>query len=110
MAIDLTRLEGTIGGRVVRLRQRVVRALTEVVHDHLVRLHEAGRAPRRPERAEVEVLIAGIAELGLRYYSEGRRAELLELQPDPGPPADPRPHLTSEVKLPDSCRFSAADF
>ena len=32
VAIDLTRLEGTIGGRVVRLRQRVVRALTEVVH------------------------------------------------------------------------------
>ena len=81
VAIDLTRLEGTIGGRVVRLRQRVVRALTEVVHDHLVRLHESGRAPRRPERAEVEALIAGIAELGLRLYSEGRRAELLELQP-----------------------------
>jgi len=81
VAIDLTRLEGTIGGRVVRLRQRVVRALTEVVHDHMVRLHETGGAPRRPERAEVEVLIAGIAELGLRYYSEGRRADLLELQP-----------------------------
>jgi AcrR family transcriptional regulator len=81
VAIDLTRLEGTIGGRVMRLRQRVVRALTEVVHDHMARLHEQGQAPRRPERAEVEVLIAGIAELGLRYYSEGRRAELLELQP-----------------------------
>ena len=81
VAIDLTRLEGTIGGRVVRLRQRVVRALTEVVHDHMVRLHETGGAPRRPDRAEVEVLIAGIAELGLRYYSEGRRAELLDLQP-----------------------------
>jgi AcrR family transcriptional regulator len=81
VALDLTRLEGTIGGRVVRLRQRVVRALTEVVHLHLVRLHEAGAAPRRPERAEVEVLIAGIAELGIRYYSEGRRSELLELRP-----------------------------
>lgn len=81
VAIDLTRLEGTIGGRVVRLRQRVVRALTEVVHRHLVGLYETGRAPRRPERAEVEVLIAGIAELGIRYYSERRRAELLELQP-----------------------------
>lgn len=81
VALDLTRLEGTIGGRVVRLRQRVVRALTEVVHIHLVTLHEAGRAPRRPERAEVEVLVAGIAELGIRYYSDGRRHELLELQP-----------------------------
>ena len=81
VAIDLTRLEGTIGGRVVRLRQRVVRALTVVVHEYMVRLHEEGQARRRPERAEVEVLIAGIAELGLRYYSEGRRAELLELQP-----------------------------
>jgi AcrR family transcriptional regulator len=51
VAIDLTRLEGTIGGRVVRLRQRVVRALTEVVHDHMVRLHETGGAPRaRPGR------------------------------------------------------------
>ena len=81
VALDLTRLEGTIGGRVVRLRQRVVRALTEVVHIHLVGLHEAGRAPRRPERADVEVLIAGIAELGIRYYSDGRRSELLALQP-----------------------------
>ncbi len=81
VALDLTRLEGTIGGRVVRLRQRVVRALTEVVHIHLVGLHEAGRAPRRPERAEVEVLIAGIAELGIRYYSDGRRSELLGLEP-----------------------------
>lgn len=81
VAIDLTRLEGTIGGRVVRLRQRVVRALTEVVHVHMTALHEAGRTPRRPERAEVEVLIAGIAELGIRYYSDGRRSELLALQP-----------------------------
>lgn len=81
VAIDLTRLEGTIAGRVVRLRERVVRALTEVVHRHLVGLHESGRAPRRPDRAEVEVLIGGIAELGIRYYSEGRRSELLELQP-----------------------------
>lgn len=81
VAIDLTRLEGTIAGRVVRLRQRVVRALTVVVHEYLVRLHGEGRAPRRPEPAEVEVLIAGIAELGLRYYSEGRRTELLALQP-----------------------------
>jgi AcrR family transcriptional regulator len=81
VALDLTRLEGTIGGRVVRLRQRVVRALTEVVHMHMVALHEAGRAPRRPERAEVEVLIAGIAELGIRYYSDGRRGELLALRP-----------------------------
>jgi AcrR family transcriptional regulator len=81
VALDLTRLEGTIGGRVVRLRQRVVRALTEVVHLHLVRLYEAGVAARGPERAEVEILIAGIAELGIRYYSEGRRAELLALEP-----------------------------
>jgi AcrR family transcriptional regulator len=81
VAIDLTRLEGTIGGRVVRLRQRVVRALTEVVHVHMVALHEAGQVTRRPERAEVEVLIAGIAELGIRYYSDGRRGELLALQP-----------------------------
>jgi AcrR family transcriptional regulator len=81
VAIDLTRLEGTIGGRVVRLRQRVVRALTDVVHAHLVKLHAAGEAPRRPERAEVEVLVGGIAELGIRCYSEGRRQELLALQP-----------------------------
>jgi AcrR family transcriptional regulator len=81
VAIDLTRLEGTIAGRVVRLRQRVVRAITEVVHQYMLRMHETGVAPRRPDRAEVEVLVAGIAELGLRYYSEGRRAELLELQP-----------------------------
>jgi AcrR family transcriptional regulator len=81
VALDLTRLEGTIAGRVVRLRQRVVRALTEVVHRYMVSLHEGGQARRRPERAEVEVLIAGIAELGIRYYSDGRRGELLALQP-----------------------------
>jgi len=81
VALDLTRLEGTIGGRVMRLRQRVVRALTEIVHLHLLGLHEKGLAPRQVERAEVEILIAGIAELGIRYYSEGRRSELLALQP-----------------------------
>jgi AcrR family transcriptional regulator len=81
VAIDLTRLEGTIAGRVVRLRQRVVRAITEVVHRHMVHLHQTGVVTRTPDRAEVEILVAGIAELGIRYYSEGRRAELLELQP-----------------------------
>jgi AcrR family transcriptional regulator len=81
VAIDLTRLEGTIGGRVMRLRQRVVRALTEVVHIHMVELHERGATTRRPDRAEVEVLISGIAELGIRYYSDGRREELLALKP-----------------------------
>jgi AcrR family transcriptional regulator len=81
VAIDLTRLEGTIAGRVVRLRQRVVAAVTDLVHAYLLRLHAAGVAPRRAERAEVEVLVAGIAELGITYYSEGRRGELLALQP-----------------------------
>ena len=43
--VDLTRLEGTIAARVVRLRERVVHALTEVVHRYVLWLHYAGHAP-----------------------------------------------------------------
>jgi AcrR family transcriptional regulator len=81
VAIDLTRLEGSSGGRVVRLRQRVARALCDVVHGYLVGLSETGQMRRIPDRAEVEVLVSGIAELGVRYYSDGRKDELLALHP-----------------------------
>ena len=34
-----------------------------------------------PLRSEIELVLTGIEGLSFRYYSEGRREELLRLQP-----------------------------
>jgi hypothetical protein len=47
----------------------------------LGRLHGRGLVPRPPVRAEVELLLTGIEGMSLRYYSEGRRDQLLALRP-----------------------------
>jgi AcrR family transcriptional regulator len=80
-AIDLERLGGDAGRRVGEVRRRIVQALVDLTVDYMTRLHGLGLVPRPPLRAEVELLLTGIEGMSLRYYSEGRRGELLALRP-----------------------------
>jgi AcrR family transcriptional regulator len=80
-AIDLERLGGNAGRRVGEVRRLLVQAITDVVLRHMERLHGEGRLPRAPARPAVELVLTGIEGLGLRYYGEGRRDELLALRP-----------------------------
>lgn len=80
-AIDLERLGGDAGRRVGEMRRRIVQELVDLTLAYMVRLHGLGLVPRPPVRAEVELLLTGIEGMSLRYYSEGRRDELLALRP-----------------------------
>lgn len=80
-AIDLERLGGDAGRRVGEVRRRIVQRLTNLTHTYLGRLLAKGLVARLPERAEVEIIMTGIEGMCLRYYSEGRRDELLEIRP-----------------------------
>jgi AcrR family transcriptional regulator len=80
-AIDLERLGGDAGRRVHEMRRRIVQRLTNMTHAYMGRLLAKGLVSRLPERPEVELLLTGIEGMCLRYYSEGRREELLEIRP-----------------------------
>jgi AcrR family transcriptional regulator len=79
--IDLERLGGDAGLRVREVRQSYVEAITVLVLQQYQRAHERGLVARVPGREEVALVLMGIEGLSFRYYSEGRRAELLRLQP-----------------------------
>jgi TetR/AcrR family transcriptional repressor of nem operon len=80
-AIDLERLGGDAGRRVLEVRRKLVQTLTDRIRGHMLRLHQQGRLTRAPERAEIELLLTGIEGLSVRYYSEGRSEELRALRP-----------------------------
>ena len=80
-AIDLERLGGDAGRRVGEVRRRIVQRLTNLTHAYMGRLLAKGLVARLPERPEVELILTGIEGMCLRYYSEGRRDELLEIRP-----------------------------
>jgi hypothetical protein len=44
-------------------------------------LYQRGEIKQVPPRAAVELLLTGIEGMSFRYYSEGRREELLALHP-----------------------------
>jgi AcrR family transcriptional regulator len=79
--IDLERLGGEAGQRVRELRQVYVMALTDLVLRQYERAYERQLVARVPLRSEIELVLTGIEGLSFRYYSEGRRAELLKLHP-----------------------------
>jgi AcrR family transcriptional regulator len=79
--VDLERLGGEAGQRVREVRQKYVFALTELVLRQYERAFELGTVERVPPRASIELVLTGIEGLSFRYYSEGRREELLKLQP-----------------------------
>ena len=80
-SIDLERLGGDAGRRVGEVRRRMVQSLTDLTVRYMERMHALGRVPRAPDRAEIELLLTGIEGMCLRYYSEGRRDELIALRP-----------------------------
>jgi AcrR family transcriptional regulator len=79
--VDLERIGGEAGQRVREMRDHYIESITDLVVAQYARAHERGAVARVPARFEVELLLTGLAGLSFRYYSEGRRAELLELQP-----------------------------
>jgi AcrR family transcriptional regulator len=79
--VDLERLGGEAGQRVREVRQKYVIALTELVLRQYERAFGRGAIARVPPRAAIELVLTGIEGLSFRYYSEGRREELLGLQP-----------------------------
>jgi AcrR family transcriptional regulator len=79
--VDLERLGGEAGQRVRELRQVYVMALTDLVLRQYERAYERKLVARVPLRSEIELVLTGIEGLSFRYYSEGRRAELLRLHP-----------------------------
>jgi AcrR family transcriptional regulator len=79
--VDVEQIGGKAGRRMGEVRRRLVQAITDLVHAHLGRLHARGAIARTPARVEVELILTGIEGMGLRYYSEGRRDELLALRP-----------------------------
>jgi len=79
--VDLERLGGEAGQRVREVRRRYVQLMTDIDMRWLERLYERGEIARIPPRATVEFLLTGIEGMSFRYYSEGRREELLALHP-----------------------------
>jgi AcrR family transcriptional regulator len=80
-SVDLERIGGEAGQRVREVRERYVAAVTDLVIEQFRRAFDRGVVARVPERVEVELVLTGIEGLSFRYYSEGRRDELLRLQP-----------------------------
>jgi AcrR family transcriptional regulator len=79
--VDLERLGGEAGERVHAVRRHYVQLLTDFNMRGFATLYEQGEIARIPPRATVELLMTGIEGLTFRYYSEGRREELLALHP-----------------------------
>lgn len=80
-AVDLERLGGEAGQQVREARRRYVRAMTDLVLRWLERLREQGQVSRVPDRTAIEFALTGIEGVSFRYYSEGRREELLAMRP-----------------------------
>ncbi|HME72995.1 MAG TPA: TetR/AcrR family transcriptional regulator [Myxococcota bacterium] len=79
--VDLERLGSEAGQRVREVRRHYVQLLTDINMRGLEGLYERGEIARVPPRATMEFLLTGIEGMSFRYYSEGRREELLALHP-----------------------------
>jgi len=79
--VDLERLGGEAGLRVREVRRHYVQLLTDFNMRGFQDLFEQGEVTSIPPRATMELLLTGIEGLSFRYYSEGRREELLALHP-----------------------------
>jgi len=79
--VDLERLGSEAGERVHEVRQHYVQLLTDFCIRGFEDLFEQREIDRVPPRPTVELLMTGIEGMSFRYYSEGRREELLALHP-----------------------------
>ena len=77
--VDFERFGSEAGQRIRDVRRHGVQFLTDLNMRGLEYLYEQGEIVRVPPRAAVELLLTGIEGMSFRYYSEGRREELLAL-------------------------------
>jgi AcrR family transcriptional regulator len=79
--IDFENLGGAAGERIREERRRCVNLITDAIVREIERLRAHGAVATAPDRARIELVVTGIEGLSMRYYSEGRHAELVKLQP-----------------------------
>ncbi|HTO55232.1 MAG TPA: TetR/AcrR family transcriptional regulator [Myxococcota bacterium] len=79
--IDFERLGGAAGERIREERRRCVKLITDGIVSEIERLRAMGTVAIAPDRARIELVVTGIEGLSMRYYSEGRHAEFVKLQP-----------------------------
>jgi AcrR family transcriptional regulator len=80
-SLDFDRLGSEASLRIREVRRHGVQLLTDINMQGLEFLYRRGEIARVPARAAVELLLTGIEGMSFRYYSEGRREELLALHP-----------------------------
>jgi AcrR family transcriptional regulator len=78
-SLDFDRLGSEASLRIREVRRHGVQLLTDINMQGLEFLYRRGEIARVPARAAVELLLTGIEGMSFRYYSEGRREELLAL-------------------------------
>lgn len=78
--IDLDALGGEAGRRARDARRNAVREVTRHVVRDLEKAHEKGRLATPPDPLAVELVMTGIETMCLRYFAEGRLAELAPLR------------------------------
>jgi AcrR family transcriptional regulator len=79
--MDLDRLAGAAGDRILEGRRHYLQEITDMIVRELSRHHESGRVSQAPDRLIVELVLTGIEGLSFRYHAAGRGAELVELHP-----------------------------
>src|SRR5262249_44817523 len=79
--IDFERLGGAAGQRVRAERRRCVNLIADGIVSDLDRMHSNGAMTHPPDRGRIELVLTGIESMSIRYYSEGRTAELALLRP-----------------------------
>lgn len=60
------------------MRRAAVEAATDLVFEHLSRLHARGEVQTGPNRVVVEFAMTGALDLAMRYFVEGRIQDVLE--------------------------------
>jgi AcrR family transcriptional regulator len=79
--LDLDALGGEAGRRTRDARKNAVREISRFIVRDLERAHREGHLPSPPDPVAVELLMTGVETMSLRYFGEGRGAELEQLRP-----------------------------
>ncbi|MDJ0867961.1 MAG: TetR/AcrR family transcriptional regulator [Myxococcota bacterium] len=79
--LDLDGLGATAARQVQAVRRQLVREISARVARELEQAHRSGQVSRAPDLPSIELILTGIEGLSLRYFAEGRGAELQRLQP-----------------------------
>jgi AcrR family transcriptional regulator len=79
--VDLDALGGEAGRRTRDARKNAVRDISRLVIVDLERAHRKGRLASPPDPVAVELVMTGLEAMSLRYFGEGRSAELAQARP-----------------------------